>query len=241
MTFNAYGNYSNRSISTTTTLTASDFGTLVVAGGSSAYTITLPSVTNNGGRFIDLVFNTTSNALVTLLPASGTISGQSSVVYGSNEGCRIVTDGTNWFVAHQSLQPVSFGVYLSGGQTLTTAAAQIVTFDTKNFDIGTFFNTTNHNYIPLYPGKYKFQYMLQWGAVTTQTMTAGVYLNGSVQRNTFKSLTNGYTDGTEGFAIVQLNGSTDTIDVRASINVSNNALGTGSSATYLSGFRISNF
>jgi len=228
-----------RTISTTTTLTASDYGNLIICTGSSAYTVTLPAASSP--RMIQFSFQTSSNALITLAPASGTIAGQSTVVYGSNEGCTIESDGSNWYIVQHYLQPVSFSVYLAGAQTITTSAAQIINFDTKNFDIGSFFSTSNHNYIPLYTGKYVFYYCLEWQAASTQNLVPGIYLNGSLKFAHVQGLNSGFLDTAKGSGILQLNGSTDTVDIRANTNGTNNALTVGSTSVYLFGHRISNF
>ena len=90
--------YNQIAVATTTTLTASAFGSQVLAIGSSAYALTLPTVTGNSGKFIDFQILTTSFALVTLTPASGTIQLQTTFILGSGESCRLYCDGTNWWV-----------------------------------------------------------------------------------------------------------------------------------------------
>lgn len=148
--------FSEVTVNTTTTLTAANFGKNIVCVGAASYTITLPTPVGNAGKYIDFTFLPTANALVTLLPPSGTIDGQPSLIYGANEGCTLRSDGTNYSVIWQKLQPVNFMATQTIAQTIPNTGNIVVVFDTVNFDIGNFFNTGTNTYTPLYPGKYLF-------------------------------------------------------------------------------------
>lgn len=170
------------SVTTTTVLTADDYGKEVVCTGSSSYALTLPTVTSNANKFIDIFSQTTSNALITITPASGTIAGQSTLIIGTGDGVRIMNDGTNWFVLNCWLQPASFYATLSADQTVANSTATRVNYNGVSFDIGSFFDTvTNHRYNPKLPGKYTFTNHIGFkpSAATNLTVQNGVQKNGT--------------------------------------------------------------
>lgn len=174
--------YNIFSISTTTGLTNANFGQQIVCTGALPYTVTLPTVIANANRYVDFSIRTTSHALVTIMPASGLINGESSIILGTHESCRLETDGTNWYLSDIFLQPVNAQVVLSVNQAIPSAVVTKVNFDTKNWDIGNFYdNVTNFRYTPLYPGKYNMSSMIIFDAVATLTAEdVYLYKNGSV-------------------------------------------------------------
>jgi len=69
----------------------------LVSNGSSAVTITLPTVTGNSGYKVQVKRLGTAN--VTASPASGTIDGAASKTINAQYGAlTCCTDGTNWFI-----------------------------------------------------------------------------------------------------------------------------------------------
>jgi len=69
----------------------------LIDNGSTAVTITLPTVTNNAGYKAQI--KRLGTASVTVSPASGTIDGASSKVINAQYGAlTCCTDGTNWFI-----------------------------------------------------------------------------------------------------------------------------------------------
>jgi len=69
----------------------------LVSNGSSAVTITLPTVTGNSGYKVQVKRLGTAN--VTVSPASGTIDGAASKTINAQYGAlTCCTDGTNWFI-----------------------------------------------------------------------------------------------------------------------------------------------
>ena len=206
-----------RSISAITTLDATDFGKTIICGGASAYTVTLPTPTN--GKTIRFVFNTTSNAIVTLSPPSGTMSGQATLKFGTYESCEIYSDGTNWNLIRVTLQPC-----LAGASAGTTGIAQnvetVLPANTKLYDIGSFFNTSTHIYTPKYPGIYDIDFTITFHSGSSFT-------NGSLfELQVLFSGTDVYAPDTRnggtsnevtvvGHYSQEMNGSTDTLTVRA--------------------------
>lgn len=237
-----------RSVSGATILTASDYGKEVICTGSSAYALTLPTVTSNANKFIDIFSQTTSNAIVTITPASGTIAGQATIAIGSGDGVRIMNDGTNWWVLNTWLQPVNFRATLSAVQSIADNSITKVNYDGTTFNIGGFFDTaTNHRFTPLMPGKYSLYHAINFAqkAANPVLEAAYIYINNAQQsvgqvyltaNNAQFSITaslllsmNGSTDYAEGFCY-QSSGATN-LNLNAS---------TGNS-TIFCGYRISLF
>ena len=141
------------SISTTAVLSVSNFNQQVVCTGGSAYSVTLPNASGNANRFIDFNILTTSYALVTITPATGTIQGQTTFILGTGESCRVYCDGTNWWIQNLVLMPIYASISLSTNTAgLSTG---FIPFDSVQVDLGSFYNASTHIYTPLYPGKYK--------------------------------------------------------------------------------------
>lgn len=204
-----------KTISSVTTLQTADYGSLVVCTGSSAYTVTLPS--QSAGKIIDFAINTTSNALITILPASGTINGQASLLYGSNEGCTVYSDGTNCQTIKDTLVPVYSKIHNNGSVSLPNNTHTLLTFNTIDTDQGSFWNTSTNIYTPLYAGKYDVTVAM----FVNGTYSAGdslkfeVVVSGSIlyaqQISVPASAGSTFLVGT--ITVPFLNGSTDTIKI----------------------------
>jgi hypothetical protein len=239
--------YAVTSVTTTATLTAAAFGTLVVATGSSAYAVTLPTVTSNAGKYIKFSIQTTSSAIVTLTPASGTISGQSTVLLGSGDAVTLETDGTNWFVISEYLKPASFRVYLNTTQAVATATTTKVQFNTKLWDTGTFFDVaTNYRYLPLLPGRYQINYNIQIATGALAVKVANILEKNGTQISTNVVVpSNGSTATSAPCSdLVTLNGSTDYLEtfVRQETGSDRNLEGeVGAINVFMSGHRVSLF
>lgn len=231
------------SISTTTTLNSSAYSSLISLGGSSAYTVTLPA--EIAGGFIDFSCLTSSHALVTITPASGSITGQSNIVIGNGDSLRLYTDGSNWFIDNLFLNPVNFKVYLANAQSVATGSFVKVKYDTKQWDIGGFFDiVTNFRYTPLMPGKYN----LGMAACVLFNATAAfasvaLYKNGAaVTENNIGSTTTVNAISCPFVSSESMNGSTDYLEVFVQHNAgSNKNLQVGAIDTWFFGNRLSLF
>lgn len=206
------GGYNQIFVTTTATLTSSAFGNQVLMTGSSAYAVTLPSATGNGGRYIDFQCLTTSNALVTITPASGTIQGQSTFILGSGESCRVYCDGTNWWIQNLVLQPVALSAYLTSNGTTTGATFVKVQIDHKISDIGGFYdNTVNYRYTPLYPGLYEVNLSLAAVPALGGNQTAAlIYKNGSQYALAYGAISS--ISGPPNSKVIPMDGSTDYLE-----------------------------
>ena len=239
-------NFNNvTAINTTTILSASAYGTEVICTGASAYTVTLPTVTNNANKFIDIYSQTTSNALLTIAPASGTIAGQTNLIIGSGDGVRVMNDGTNWWVLNTWLQPASFFATLSTTQSISNNTTTTIAYNGVNFDVGSFFNTSTHAYVPLYPGKYQISQSVDFASSASGTGTRNaIEKNASIFTQTYTTFASASPWSYVNSAIVPMNGSTDSItgvtfqNSGSSLNL--NATATNV-ATFLTGIRVSLF
>jgi hypothetical protein len=236
------------SVNTGTVLTATAYGKEVICTGAAAYALTLPTVTSNANKFIDVFSQTTSGAIVTITPASGTIAGQSTLPIGSGDGVRIMNDGTNWWVLNTWLQPTSFRATLSAVQSIADNSFTKVTYDGTQFNIGSFFDTaTNNRYTPLLPGKYMFHHsaMFAGKAASPVVESSAIYKNGSlaiVAQTTIN--VNSQQISTQCSLLTAMNGSTDFIEgfVYQSSGATNlNLTASSGNVTFLQGSRISLF
>jgi hypothetical protein len=240
--------FSQISQTTTNTLTAADFGKMEICTGAASYTLTLPSPTGNAGKYIDFTFLPTANALVTLLPPSGTIDGQASIIYGANEGCTLYCDGTNYCVIWQKLFKPSFFATLSAPIIVPYLTFIKVPFDLTTFNTGGFYdNVTNFRFTPLYPGIYSCylsgQLLVASGTVNNE-FTMDIYKNGSsyLQNNLFQATETPMNALPSG--LIQFNGTTDYIEAftfESNTSTFNQPLSNDSTITYFQAIRESNF
>ena len=89
----------NAQTGTTYTITPRDCGQQIKLSNVSNVAVTLPQAgtTIFAGCFFDVVY-TGSSGKATITPTTSTINGASSVAISTNEGIRISTDGTNYFL-----------------------------------------------------------------------------------------------------------------------------------------------
>ena len=122
-----------------------------------------------------------------------------------------------------------FSAYQSAAQSLPTTTFTKLQFQTKEFDLGTYFDAvTNFRYLPLVAGYYQVTGGFQL-ATTVTTAIVSIYKNGAAFKNTGSDATSGRAYGS---ALVFLNGSTDYVELFASQAAAAQNTGTGASATY---------
>ncbi len=134
----------------------------------------------------------------------------------------------------------AFSAYKSANQTgIVTATNTKVTFNTKEFDVDSWFDsTTNSRYTPLVAGYYRLNVQVYW--VTLPVSTNGIlmiYKNGAEHKRLDLSIApEGGALSVGGTVNVQANGSTDYFEVYVFQNSgSNKDLTGGVSATYFQG------
>lgn len=232
-------------INAVTNIGGANFGQKIVCQGASPYTL---SIVDHVGvnKWIDIYVQTTSNAIVTLAAVSGNFNGQATILLGSGDAIRVFDDGTNYWVVAINLQPANFLAYRSTNQAIVTATTSVVVFDTKVFDIGTFFNTSTGKYTPLLPGKYEFFTSMDFSVLNPATFVqVGVRKSGSstlVGESTM--MVTGSPSTMSGYAayMASMNGSTDYIEGICVHNAGANRNCIGSQPdTYIYGKRVSLF
>lgn len=141
--------------SITTTATAV-IGRLNVCSGTSAdYTVTLPAVSGNAGKYIGFQMAPGLTKLVTLDGNSTeTIDGATTRIMWANETALLYCDGTTWTkMAGKSIPMVC---HLSKSATFTVSAATITSTTYPTLDFGTnLMHDTGNNRIKIRrPGRY---------------------------------------------------------------------------------------
>lgn len=131
--------------------------------------------------------------------------------------------------------------YPASNTAVNTVTYTKVALNTKAIDTEGYFDTVLYRYTPLIAGYYEFvgQVMLDSGAIPpASSMIALIYLNGVSAAQTFTSIVSGIQNDycAEISTILQMNGSTDYVELYAYHNIGNarNVL-SGSPNTYLTG------
>lgn len=128
-----------------------------------------------------------------------------------------IYDGTNFRLKNPTNNPC-FSAYLSGDQTPTSGVVTVVQFDTENYDIGGYYDSsTNYRFTPLIPGKYHFTANLHFVSDVNFAADLNIAKNGT---NVYRESTVTINSGQVGLsmnATIELNGSTDYVDIRGLI------------------------
>ena len=196
-----------------TTLTAADFGKSIYTNTSAAITLTLPAVVSQ--KVISI--SNLNTGITTILSGTANINakgviGVTSITLAQGESVQLVSDGTSWIQLNFSpsvLKP-TFAAYQSTAQSLPQAIYTKLQFQTKEFDVGTYFDAaTNFRYQPLVAGYY--QVSGGFGVSGATQLSLILYKNGGTYKGIFNT---GATANTaNGSALVFLNGSTDYIEL----------------------------
>lgn len=117
----------NAQTGTTYTFVTGDNAKLVTFSNASAVAVTLPQATSTfgAGWYVNVVNK--GAGTVTITPTTSTINGASSLALATNQGCLIVSDGTNYQIerGHLPASGVTPGSYT--GANITVDARGIVT------------------------------------------------------------------------------------------------------------------
>lgn len=147
----------------------------------------------------------------------------------------------------------NFKVTLTSNQSVTASTWTKILFDTVSFDVGSYWNTTSKNYVPLIAGTYMFCTSVTANATFTLALDNNV---SSISKNGLANAGGGQTRAitlptsvptivggdslTSGCALVPMNGSTDTIEVDVIIAGSSTVVsGSSSFVTTFTGYRVS--
>ena len=133
----------------------------------------------------------------------------------------------------------AFEAHSDGSQSISDATATKVQFETEVYDTNSYYdNTTNYRFTPLVAGKY-FVYTGVNGYAGGSADLIGtevfIYKNGSLYRQSYHNMTGnpGFILGTPVSAVIDMNGSTDYVEIYGAVD--------GSSAGSESFFSANNY
>lgn len=145
-----------------------------------------------------------------------------------------------WWVQIDYTNRVSFRAFRSSNQVITGASgiATKVQFNNEDFDIGGYFdNSTNYRFTPLIAGRYFVNTTLQLSGAETPFVT-DLFKNGTrIQRLASDDVSGTNRIGT-GCALVEMNGTTDYLEIYVTGDSSYTVLGSTDRCQF-SGFLVS--
>jgi hypothetical protein len=110
----------------------------------------------------------------------------------------------------------AFSAYSATTQTLTSTTTTKIAFNTEEFDTANCFDsTTNYRFTPNVAGYYQFNSSAQFAYTSTTRMRIELYKNGAL----YKRLTDAAVamNSITGGSVVYMNGSTDYVEIYATI------------------------
>lgn len=168
------------SVTTTTTLTSTAFTKMHIVTGASDYTITLPAVSGNNGKWIGLKFEQNSGVLVTVDGnASEKIGLDLTRSYIPGEAIKLYCDGTMWKSFESLIYPY-VKAKRGSAYTLTDSTWTRFNYDSEVSDAsGIYDNATNYRVTCPRPGIWQFTHSLRIDTTTVVLMAVGLYRNAS--------------------------------------------------------------
>ena len=184
-----------------------------------------------------------------LSPASGTALqvGDSGDTITIPSGATITNNGTQ--TGFGGANTPAFHVYLSANQTVSNATETKVQFNTELYDTGNAYdNSSNYRYTPQTSGKYYFYTDILLDSASNNNNIDYVYTeirkNGTSVTNTifdFRTDRDGRKFSVNNFTTVDMNGSSDYVEVFGTISASYTAdlkIGGGVATSYFGGYKL---
>jgi hypothetical protein len=149
-------------IGTTANLTISTMH--VCSGTSSDYTVTLPAVGANTGKFVGVRMAPGLTKFVTIKGnAAELIDGLNTRVMWANESAVLYCDGVTWTKMAGKTIPMRCTVYANASQTFSAGAMTKITFGTLDTDNTNRMATSSNSQIIIFrPGEYIVGAALDW-------------------------------------------------------------------------------
>lgn len=138
--------------------------------------------------------------------------------------------GLKWAAVASSSGP-AFSAYVNANQTIAATTYTKGNFDTELFDTDSCYDTTNKRFTPTTAGKYFVNATTDINA--TGTTEVRLYKNGSVQASLFYK-SQGAEEITNGGYLVDMNGSTDYLEIFIYVSAGTRQLVAGSAFSYWS-------
>lgn len=139
-----------------------------------------------------------------------------------------------------SIKGPAFSAYKFNSQTINAGALTKIQIDTELFDTNSNFdNSTNYRFTPTVAGYYQVNAAVNFGTARTLVI-ASIYKNGSRGLGGETTFAGAISAGTSLVVsnIVQMNGSSDYLELYAYSDSGNNAISTGINSTYFSAAMI---
>lgn len=130
----------------------------------------------------------------------------------------------------------AFSAYSNANQTLTSGTTTKVAFNAEEFDTANCFDsTTNYRFTPTIAGYYQFNSSVQFAFSSVTRMRIELYKNGSLYKRLTDS--NSSMNSIAGGSLVYMNGSTDYVEIFATISGSGTLTANGgtSDVTWFNG------
>jgi len=144
-----------------TTATIGKMHLITDSGTPADYTIALPAVSGNAGKFIGFRVSNAATKFFTIDPDGTekiwTKRGEVSTrVYVRGETAILQCDGTRWHVLYETMLEVGFMAYQDSANSINSGSGQKVNVNIESWDIdGCYDNATNYRFQPLAPGIYR--------------------------------------------------------------------------------------
>lgn len=183
-----------RSFTSNTTAAISD--NMLVFTGSSATTLTLPTAASVQGRYYWIKNATSNTSVLTIATTSSqTIDGASSWSLDPNEGLRVVSNGTNWYVVSETMPGSSGQDWVYNGNAVPSLKKLGTT---SNYDLPFITNNVERMRISTagnvavgtssFNGTYPEKFLVDAGTTTSYNVISGKgtidnYLQLNIQNN----------------------------------------------------------
>lgn len=184
-----------------TTLNSGAFGKWHVCSGTTAdYTVGLPAVAGNAGKFIGIRMAPGLTKLVTI-DGSGaeTIDGEATRIMWAQESAILLCDGAMWTKVAGRTRPMLASLRLNADQVIANAAVVKILLNAVDADnTGTMANLANNNVTIRRPGDYDVDGQVYYTAGVSSRKLSSINKNG-VQL--LSSEVNSYSAGSYGVAL----------------------------------------
>jgi len=140
----------------------------------------------------------------------------------ANGNALFSSDGSGNITGNNLLTP-AFQAKMSGNQSISDNVYTKVEFDTEDYDTNSMYDTSTYRFTPTIAGKY---YVYTYAGLSAEANSElinaklSIYLNGTQHLFGYMSMSSNYTEivNITTVGVVDMNGSTDYIEVYASIN-----------------------
>lgn len=136
---------------------------------------------------------------------------------------------------------VVFDAYATANQSVTSGAATKVGYGTEVIDTANCFDLANGRFQPPVSGYYQFSTRVRFGGGTTPIGWAAIYKNGGLLLRTIELQTASGSTVAAPTPPIYMNGSTDYVEMWASVSATSPVIDTAGDTTGLYGARFSGF